>query len=460
MEAQNLIANDEGSSSSTTARSSRPGWSDARTGVPSGTSSRTVVFAASIGNALEWYDLIIYGVLAIPISKVFFPAHSELVSLLIALATFGASFLMRPIGALCLGSYADRHGRKAGMRLTILIMGCGTLAIAVAPTYAVAGLAAPVIIVCAKFLQGFSAGGEFGTSVSFLVEHAPENRRGLFASFQIVGVGLAATLASLVGFGSNRLFTPAEIMEWAWRIPFLLGLTILPIAWFIRRKVSETPVFETIANEGPRGSPLRESLSASKLRIVSAIGLYCLAASTNYLLGVYIPTYATRELGISAASAFWGTLGFSLVQVFMAPVFGALSDIVGRRILIATGLVLVAAAVIPAFQIMLHFRSAASLIACMACLGILVTLFQAPVPAFLSELFPTRTRTTGLAVIHNLNFTVFGGFAPLLMTLLIAATADRLVPAYYVLITAALAVCGLRNLVASKRREARLNGAV
>ena len=168
-----------------------------------------VVFAASIGNALEWYDLAIYGFLAIPISRVFFPSHDEVISLLLTLGTFGASYFMRPLGALYLGSYADRHGRKAGMTLTILLMGIGTLMITAAPTYAVAGIGAPLIVVCAKFLQGFSAGGEFGSSVIFLVEHAPKNRQGFLASFQIVGVGLATALASLVGAGLNH-FLPVQ----------------------------------------------------------------------------------------------------------------------------------------------------------------------------------------------------------------------------------------------------------
>lgn len=410
-----------------------------------------IVFAASVGNALEWYDLAIYGFLAIPISRVFFPAHDEVVSLLVTMATFGASFVMRPIGALYLGSYADRHGRKAGMMLTIIIMGLGTAMIAVAPTFAVAGIAAPLIVVCAKFLQGFSAGGEFGSSVSFLVEHAPKRRHGFLASFQIVGVGLSTMLASFVGVALNYFFTPAEITDWAWRLPFVLGLAILPVGWFIRRKVNETPSFEAQSVEAESASPVSSLLKNNKLRIICAVALYCLAASTNYLLGVYIPTYATRELGVPEGSAFWGALGFAMVQIFTAPLVGALSDKYGRKRFIATGIVLVAIAAIPVFQAMLHFRSTGALFACVVSLGILVTIFQAPLPAFLSELFPTRNRTSGLAVIHNLNFTIFGGFAPLLMTSLIAATSDRLVPAYYVLLTAVFAAFGLWKLLTYSR---------
>jgi len=411
------------------------------------TSLFKVVIAASVGNALEWYDLAIYGFLAIPIAHVFFPAHNEIISLLLAMGTFGASYFMRPLGALYLGSYGDRHGRKAGMTLTILLMGIGTLMIAAAPTYAVAGLAAPLIVVSAKFLQGFSAGGEFGSSVSFLVEHAPKSRHGFLASFQIVGVGLANALASMVGVALNHSYSSTEINEWAWRIPFLLGLTILPFGWYIRRKVHETPSYESQQDEVDEASPVTEVLKTAKMRIVCAVGLYCLAASTNYLLGVYIPTYAIRELGVPAGSAFWGALGFSLVQIFVAPIIGALSDRLGRKRLITSGIVLVAIAAIPAFQLMLAFRSASALVACVVGLGVLVTIFQGPIPAFLSELFPTKTRTTGLAIIHNLNFTIFGGFAPLLMTSLISATSDRLVPAYYVLLTAIFAAIGLWNLV-------------
>jgi MHS family proline/betaine transporter-like MFS transporter len=410
-----------------------------------------VVVAASVGNALEWYDLAIYAFLAIPIAKVFFPVHNEVVSLLIALGTFGASYFMRPLGALYLGSYADRNGRKAGMTLTIMLMGIGTLMLTAAPTYAVAGLAAPLVVVAAKFIQGFSAGGEFGSSVSFLVEHAPKSRHGFLASFQIVGVGLANTLASLVGVALNHAYTDAEIVSWAWRIPFAIGLVILPFGWFIRRKVDETPSYEAEHVHAEQMSPVSTIFKTAKMRIVCAVGLYCLAASTNYLLGVYIPTYAIRELGVPAASAFWGALGFSLVQVFVAPLIGHLSDRFGRKRLIGSGIGLVALAVIPAFQLMLFYRSAVSLVACVVGLGILVTIFQGPIPAFLSEQFPTRTRTTGLAVIHNLNFTIFGGFAPLIMTSLISATSDRLVPAYYVLVTVAFAAIGLWSLIRNKQ---------
>ncbi|MGF6767889.1 MHS family proline/betaine transporter-like MFS transporter [Paraburkholderia sp. GAS199] len=412
-----------------------------------------VIFAASMGNALEWYDLTIYGFLAIPIARVFFPVHNEVVSLLLALGTFGASYFMRPLGALYLGSYADRHGRKASMTLTILLMGVGTLMIAAAPTFAVAGFAAPLIVVFARFLQGFSAGGEFGSSVSFLVEHAPESRRGFFASFQIVGVGLANALAAVVGVSLNHFFSSAEIIEWAWRLPFVIGLVILPFGWFIRRSVHETPSYEAQTVGNAMTSPVAIVLKTTKMRIVCAIGLYCLAASTNYLLGVYIPTYAVRELGVSAGSAFWAAMGFALVQIILAPVIGGLSDRVGRQRLIASGIALVAFAAIPAFQLMLGFRSAFALIGCVIALGILVTIFQAPIPAFLSELFPVSTRTTGLAVIHNLNFTIFGGFAPLLMTFLISTTSDRLVPAYYVLLTAIFATGGLLVLTAGSRRK-------
>ncbi|WP_181969716.1 MFS transporter [Paraburkholderia sp. DHOC27] len=411
------------------------------------TSSFRIVFAAAVGNALEWYDLTIYGFLALPIARVFFPAHDAFISLLLTLGTLGASYLMRPIGAICLGAYADRHGRKAGMLLTSILMGIGALLIAVAPTYAVAGPFASLIVVCAKFLQGFSAGGEYGASVSFLVEHAKENRRGLFASFQIVGVGLAAMLASLVSVALSHFFTDSEIVAWAWRIPFIVGLLILPLGWFIRSKVEETPAFHAAVAQAELANPMRSLLGHDKMRVVSAIGLYCLAASTNYLLGVYLPTYAVRELGVPASSAFVGTLAFALVQVLLAPVIGALSDKLGRQGVIATGIALVTISVLPLFQILLHYRSPNALVACVACLGIFVTIFQGPVPAFLSELFPTPTRTTGLAAIHNLNFTIFGGFAPLLMTSLIGATSDRLVPAYYVLVTAACAACGLWSLL-------------
>lgn len=414
-------------------------------------SSTRVIAAAMVGNALEFYDLFIYGFLAIVIGKVFFPANSEFVSLLITVGTFGASYIMRPLGAVVLGGYSDRRGRKAGMMLTIWTMGLGTALIAFAPGYALVGILGPIIVVAGKLIQGFSAGGEFGTSVTFVTEHAPPNRRGFFASFQVVGIGLATALSASAGILLNQSFSSEQIVDWAWRLPFIFGLIIIPFGYLIRRGVDETPTFKAgMAQSAVTAeAPIKSVIKAEKSKIAFAIGLYSLAASTNYLLAVYIPTYAQRELGLAPTIAFWGAMAFAVVQIFMPPVIGALSDRFGRLRFIAGGVVLVTLATYPAFAWMIAQPEPAVYLTCITALAFCVIVFQGAMPAFLSELFGASIRTTGLALVHNLNFTIFGGMAPFICTLLIHETGSKFVPAHYVAVTAALALLSLLYFRAS-----------
>lgn len=405
------------------------------------TSPMRVISAAMVGNALEFYDLFIYAFLAVVIAKVFFPADSEFVSLLITVGTFGASYVMRPLGAVLLGGYADRRGRKAGMMMTIWTMGFGTALIAFAPSYAAIGLLAPTLVIVGKLLQGFSAGGEFGTSVAFVTEHAPPNRKGFYASFQVVGIGLATALASGAGVLLNSSLSPDQIVDWGWRLPFIFGLLIIPFGYIIRRTVDETPEF--LKQEQSQDLPIVATMASAKAKIAFAIGIYSLAASTNYLLAVYIPTYAMRELKLSPNIAFWGAFAFAIVQILLPPVIGAASDRFGRVKFITTGVLLLAVLTYPLFVWMINNPEPAVYITAISTLAVCVIIFQGSMPAFLAELFPGQARTTGLALVHNLNFTLFGGMAPFICTLLIQETGSKYIPAYYVLVTVALSLLGL-----------------
>jgi MHS family proline/betaine transporter-like MFS transporter len=398
---------------------------------------RKVIASALVGNMLEFYDLFIYGFLAVYIAQVFFPSSDPFTSLLLTLGTFGVSYFIRPIGALVIGSYADRHGRKAGMMLTIWSMGLGTAMIAFAPSYAAIGIGGTMILVAGKFIQGFSAGGEFGTSVSFVTEHAPRNRRGYFASFQVVGIGMATGMASIVSLMLTRSLDTVAIVDWGWRLPFILGLAIVPFGYWLRRGLHETPEFAknvTVAN------PVATALASTKARITAAIGMYSLAASTNYLLGVFIPLYAQREMGMSPADSMWGALGYSLAQITLPPVFGALSDRVGRLKMIVIGILLTGVFCIPAFRWMNAVPTVAVYVTCVTGLTACVMVFQGAMPSFLAELFPSSVRTTGLALIHNLNFTVIGGLSLLICTWLAKETGSKFIPAYYVMTTVAIAL--------------------
>lgn len=398
---------------------------------------RKVIASALVGNMLEFYDLFIYGFLAVYIAQVFFPSSDPFTSLLLTLATFGVSYFIRPIGALFIGSYADRHGRKAGMMLTIWSMGLGTAMIAFAPSHAAIGIGGTLILVAGKFIQGFSAGGEFGTSVSFVTEHAPRDRRGYFASFQVVGIGLATGMASIVSLMLTRSLDTISIVEWGWRLPFILGLAIVPFGYWLRSGLDETPEF---AKAEAVASPVATTLASTKARIGAAIGMYSLAASTNYLLGVFIPLYAQRELGMSPADSMWGALGYSIAQIFLPPVFGAMSDRVGRLKMIVLGTLLTGVFCIPAFRWMNAMPTVAVYVSCVTGLTACVMVFQGAMPSFLAELFPSSVRTTGLALIHNLNFTVVGGLSLLICTWLAQQTGSKFIPAYYVMTTVAIAL--------------------
>jgi MFS transporter, MHS family, proline/betaine transporter len=283
------------------------------------------VVAASIGNALEWFDFIVYGFFAVTIARLFFPSGSETVSLLLALGTFGVTFFMRPLGAMVIGSYADRHGRKSAFTLTILLMMVGTAIIATAPTFTSIGILAPILIVLARLIQGFSAGGEFGSATAFLAEQNPE-RRGFYASWQFASQGLTTILATGFGVALATLLTVEQLNSWGWRIPFFFGLLIGPVAYYIRRHVDETLEFKTLKVSA---SPLRETLSNSKLRLLASFGAVVLCTVGMYTI-LFMPIYATRQLGLPAAGAFSAGLLTGVIQVTLIPVIGALSDRYGR----------------------------------------------------------------------------------------------------------------------------------
>ena len=401
-------------------------------------STLRTIAAASIGNALEWFDLLVYGYFAVTISRLFFPSSDQTVSLLLAFGTFGASYLVRPLGALVLGAYADKAGRKASLTVSIFLMTAGTLLMAVAPTYASVGAIAPAGVLIARLIQGFSVGGEFGGSTSFLVEHSAE-RKGFFASFQWAGQGLAAVLASLFGVGLTTMLTPDQLNEWGWRVPYLFGLLIGPIGFYIRRHADETPEF--LATK-PTRTPVREVVLAQWNRILLAIGIAIVSNSSNYLI-LYMPTYAAAQLGLPASSGFVATLLGGAILTLGSPVIGHWSDVFGR-----TGIMLIAAALFvisayPAFFLVTRHVSLPILIAIVCWLSLLKTAYSGVLPSLMAEIFPSRTRCTGMALSYNISVPIFGGFAPLISTGLIQLTGSNLAPSFYLMATALASFCVL-----------------
>jgi MFS transporter, MHS family, proline/betaine transporter len=397
-----------------------------------------VIAAGSIGNALEWYDILVYGYFAVTLSNVFFPRGNEAVSLLLTLGTFGVSYLVRPLGAIVLGTYGDRAGRKASLMVSILLMVIGTLMMALMPSYAAIGILAPIAVLVARLIQGFSVGGEFGSATAFLVEHGP-GRKGFFASWQWAGQGLAAALASAFGWALTSGLAPEQLQSWGWRIPFLFGLLIGPVGFYIRRHVAETPEF---LRTKAATTPVRDVIVGQWGRVLLAIGTVVISTSSNYVI-LYMPTYAIKELGLPQSTGFIATLIGAAILTVGAPMIGHWSDKIGRtRVMMAATLLFIVSAY-PVFLMLTTEKSLPAIVAVVAWMSLLKTGYSGALPALLAEIFPTRTRVTGMALSYNIGVPLFGGFAPFIVQWLIEQTGSKLAPSYYLIATALLSLAAL-----------------
>jgi MHS family proline/betaine transporter-like MFS transporter len=396
------------------------------------------VTAASIGNAFEWFDFIIYGFFAMMIAKLFFPTGNETASLLLTFASFGVTFVMRPFGAVVLGNIADRHGRKTALTLTISMMMAGTAITAFAPTYSSIGILAPIMIIGARMIQGFSAGGEFGSATVFLAEQNP-TRRGFYASWQFAGQGLSAVLATGFGAVLNSVLTAEQIELWGWRIPFLFGLLIGPVGYYIRRHVDETLEFQSAQKIS---APLRETLTCGKTRLLVALGTIVLLTVAAYM-AVYMPTYAVRELGLPPAGGFLAGLLAGAIQIVIVPAAGALSDRFGRLPIAAAAVVAILISVHPLFAWLVARPTIGSLLFVQAVIGVFVAAYAGPIPALICELFPIYVRTTAVSTSYSLAVAIFGGSAPFIIASLIDITGSSLVPGYYLMFAATVSLFAL-----------------
>jgi len=395
--------------------------------------------AALVGNTLEWYDMALYAYFAFIISKLFFPTDSESLSLLITFGTFGVSFLVRPLGALVLGAYADGAGRKKSLTLSISLMLTGTLIIACIPTYGAIGILAPIGIFVARLLQGFSAGGEFGSSTAYLIEHAAPQRRGFVASLQFASQGLGTVLASLFGYVLTANLSPEEMLNWGWRLPFLFGLLIGPVGIYIRRNCEESPVFINSENSS---APVRQLFQTQKLLVAIAMGALVVSTASNFLIQ-YMPSYAAKDLGLPQSSGFMATLIGGLILTFVTPFVGLLSDRIGRiRIMVVSAAFYLCVAY-PAFAWLNATPTLLSLMLVVSLMALIKAVYFAPLPALMSEIFPVQTRATGMSLSYNIGVTFFGGFAPFIATSLISLTGSNAAPSYYLMFAAVVSLFAL-----------------
>jgi len=403
---------------------------------------RRAIVATVIGNGLEWFDFTVYSFFAVIIAKLFFPTGNELTSLLLAVATFGVGFFMRPVGGILLGIYADRVGRKAALSLTILLMAAGTTLIGLAPTYEQIGLFAPLIIVVARLLQGFSAGGEMGSATAFLTEYAPVKQRAYYSSWIQASIGVAVLLGAAVGTFVTSSLSPEALASWGWRLPFLLGIIIGSVGYYIRHHLDETPTF--LEAKDKTDSPLKEIISNFPRETLASFSMVILWTVCTYVLLFYMPTYSIKVLKLPQSTGFIaGMVGGLCIMVF-APVVGRIADRFGRRGLLSGAALLILVLAYPMFAYINAAPGLFSLLIFQLVFGVLIATYTGPILAAFSELFPAKVLSTGLSVAYNLAVTIFGGFASFFITWLIAATGSTMAPAFYVMIAAAISLVGTR----------------
>ena len=404
---------------------------------PATTNARTrAVTLATLGNVMEWYDFTVYGFLAIAISVNFFPGSDPNVALLSTFAVFGVGFVARPVGAFVMGPLVDSKGRKFVMLLSMLLMAAGSLLVGIAPTYAQIGLLAPAIIVVGRLLQGFSAGGEFGSSAVFLVEWATPRRRGLFGSFHqvatygglLTGVLVVAVLTSILG--------GQQMQAWGWRIPFIFGAFLAIVVLYLRRKVEETPAFNAVEQapeEADTELPIARVAQPSSFKgFFLTIGITALWAVTSFVTINYMPTFTSKFAGISQQEALWATSIGCFLAVVLFPVAGHLSDRFGRRPFILASSIAYIVLAVPLFLLIVNGRSLLTVILAQAVFALPTAAIAGVGTATVTEFFALRRRGVLVSIATAIAVTLFGGFGGFITTLLIEATGSPISASYYV----------------------------
>lgn len=400
-----------------------------------------IIAAACVGNALEWYDIAVYSYFATYVAKVFFTSDDETVGLLLALGTFAVSFLIRPVGALVLGSYADRAGRKPALTISIGLMVLGTLLICVMPSYAVIGIAAPIGILVARLVQGFAAGGEFGSATALMVEHLP-HRRGFAASWQFTSQAMSSLLAAVLGTVLTTALTADQLESWGFRIPFVVGLLVGPVGLYIRRHVPEPPESVAAREAGTTTSPVRTVLWQQKRLVLLTIGVLAVTTCLNYMI-TYIPTYSIETLHLPDSSGFIAALVAGIVLLAVTSVAGHYSDRFGQIRFMLPSAALILVLIYPMFAFMVTVPTLWVLGIVLFGMALLKACYFGPMGALMAAIFPTETRATGMAVGYNIGVGVFGGFTPLIAAWLTDATHHDMAPSFWVMLAAVVSITSL-----------------
>lgn len=404
---------------------------------------RKAVIGATIGSVVEWFDVAVYGYLAVTLGMVFFAATDATTALLSSFAVFGAAFVVRPLGGLFFGTLGDRIGRQKTLAWVILLVSGATMGIGLLPTYASIGLASPALLVILRLLQGFSAGGEMGGAAVFVAEYAPAHRRGFLVSWVEMGAILGFLLGSLVVLALNFGLSDSALLDWGWRVPFLMAGPLGAVGLYIRSRLAETPEFEALRErKAVARNPLKETLVNHWPAILRTAGFALFQNAALYVIVSFVPSYMSTSLGYSADLASISAVVCMTAICLLIPIMGAVSDRVGRKPVLSTSCVLTLLVAYPLFVLMGQGNPTLAVFAHMA-LGASLAIFLGATLVSMTELFTTQVRYGGFSIGYNLSVSAFGGTAPFLVTLLVAQTGFNLAlaPAGYIMVAAVITLC-------------------
>src|SRR2546427_246123 len=411
------------------------------------------VIRVSSGNFLEMYDFMVFGYYASAIGKIFFPSGNPFLSLMLSLMTFGAGFLMRPLGAIVLGAYADYRGRRAGLMLTLGFMSVGILTIACMPGYATIGLLAPLCVLTGRLLQGFSAGMELGGVSVYLSEIATPGHKGFYVSWQSGSQQVAVMFAALVGVVLKAKLPPEKMLAWGWRVPLLLGCVIIPFLFWLRRSLQETDEF-IARKHRPTTSEIFRSLTANWAVVLIGTMMVTMTTVSFYMITAYTPTFGDAVLHLATVDSLIVTLCVGASNLFWLPVMGALSDRIGRRPLLAVFTILMLVTAYPAMVWLVGGPSFTRLLTVELWLSFIFGSYNGAMVVFLTEIMPIDVRTSGFSLAYSLATAVFGGFTPAISTYLIHVTGNRAIPGLWLSFAAA---CGLLAAILARPQQDALN---
>ncbi len=418
-------------------------------GNASGSKLATVLRVTS-GNFLEMFDFFLFGFYATHIARAFFPAGNEITSLLLTFMTFGAGFLMRPLGAIVLGAYVDRIGRRRGLIATLSIMATGTILIAFVPGYATIGLFAPLLVLIGRLLQGFSAGVELGGVSVYLAEMATPGNKGFYVAWQSGSQQVAIMAAAALGYLLNQALAPAQMADWGWRVPFFIGCMIVPFLFYIRRSLQETEEF-LARKHHPTMAEILRTLSANWAIVLLGMLMVAMTTISFYTITVYTPTFGKTVLKLSETESLVVTFCVAVSNFIWLPVMGALSDRIGRRPILLTFSALTLVTAYPALAWLVGAPSFGHMLAVLLWLSFLYGSYNGAMVVALTEIVPASVRTTGFSLAYSLATAIFGGFTPVVSTWLIRELDNKAAPGLWMAFAGA---CGLvATLLIYRRRE-------